>query len=75
MKNIITTLALSLTLLSLTGGAVEAKNCVGYCPGVSSNSGNPYGVYKPRDTYVNPYYTKGGQYRQGYTRSKPCYGC
>ena len=75
MKKLIVAMVFSLSLVGFATGTVEAKKCVGYCPGVSSDAGNPYGVYKPRDTYVNPYYTKNGQYRQGYTRSKPCYGC
>jgi|LauGreDrversion4_2_1035121.scaffolds.fasta_scaffold1075561_1 hypothetical protein len=72
MKKVISILAVSLAFVGLTGGAVDAKNCIGYCPGVSSDSGNPNGGYKPRNTYVNPYVKKNGQYVQGYTRSKPC---
>ena len=71
MKKLILAIALSIGLVAVSSNIVEAKKCVGYCPGTSSNSGNPYNVYKPRDTYVAPYVKKNGQYVQGYTRSKP----
>jgi hypothetical protein len=74
MKKLFTAIVITVSLVSFSGSVVQAKNCVGYCPGVSSNSGNPYNVYKPRDTYVNGYTKQNGQYVQGYTRSKRCTG-
>ena len=72
MKKFVTAVAILMSLVSFSSSVVEAKKCVGWCPGVSSDSGNPYNSYKPRDTYVNGYTKQNGQYVQGYTRSKPC---
>ena len=74
MKKFLIVAAISLSLVSFSGGVVEAKKCVGYCPGVSSNVGNPYNEYKPRNNYVNGYTKQNGQYVQGYTRSNRCSG-
>lgn len=70
MKKIFVVLAISLTLFSVSGGVVEAKRCVGYCPGEPSNSGSG----QLRNTYVAPYFKSNGKLVDGYTRSKPCYG-
>ncbi len=74
MRKFVVALVFSLSLVGFATGTVEAKKCVGYCPGVSSDAGNPYGVYKPRDNYVNGYTKQNGQYVQPYTRSKRCTG-
>lgn len=71
MKKLIFAFVFPLLLITFSGNIAQAKNCIGYCPGSSSNSGNPYKVYKPRNTYVAPYSKSNGQYVQGYTRSKP----
>ena len=72
MKKFVTGLLVVVSVIGFTGTAGSAKKCIGYCPGVSSKAGNPYNVYKPRNTYVAPYVQpKTGRFVQGYTRSTP----
>ena len=74
MKKIILGVLVSASFLGLFGEVADAKKCVGYCPGVNSDSGNSGGYYNPLNTYVAPYVKNNGQYVQGYTRSTPCKG-
>ena len=72
MKKIAAGFLLVISVLGVTSANASAKKCIGYCPGVSSKAGNPYNVYKPRNTYVAPYVQpKTGRFVQGYTRSTP----